>query len=112
MLCLCSSSDGAPAAAATTDKAGRVKQMFSRLAGSDGEIDSEELQDVLTVSLKQGILDYYVCILLLIQVSEWGGFNYQYMTARGIQTHLYCKGCHRIRIWCFYSQSYYNVSLL
>ena len=32
----------------------QLKAMFSRLAGSDGEIDSEELQDVLTASLSKG----------------------------------------------------------
>ena len=30
--------------------------MFTRLAGSDGEIDSEELQDILTASFSKGEL--------------------------------------------------------
>jgi len=29
--------------------------MFDRLAGNDKEIDAEELQDILTISLKQGV---------------------------------------------------------
>ena len=33
----------------------QVREMFNRLAGSDNEIDAEELQDILTICLKQGI---------------------------------------------------------
>ena len=33
----------------------QVRDMFNRLAGSDNEIDAEELQDILTICLKQGI---------------------------------------------------------
>ena len=36
----------------------QLRAMFSRLAGSDGEIDSEELQDVLTASFSKGELNY------------------------------------------------------
>ena len=32
----------------------RQRAIFSRLAGADNEIDSEELQDVLTASLTKG----------------------------------------------------------
>ncbi len=32
----------------------KLRSMFSKLAGSDGEIDSEELQDVLTASFSKG----------------------------------------------------------
>ena len=32
----------------------QLRDMFNRLAGSDKEIDAEELQDILTISLKQG----------------------------------------------------------
>ena len=32
----------------------QLRQMFNRLAGDDNEIDSEELQDILTTSLKKG----------------------------------------------------------
>ena len=36
--------------------------MFHRLAGDDNEIDAEELQDVLTASLRKGIdlSSYYI----------------------------------------------------
>ena len=34
----------------------QLKAMFSRLAGADGEVDSEELQDILTASLSKGEL--------------------------------------------------------
>jgi len=33
----------------------QLRDMFHRLAGDDNEIDAEELQDVLTTSLKKGI---------------------------------------------------------
>lgn len=33
----------------------QLKAMFSRLAGADNEIDSEELQDILTASFKTGV---------------------------------------------------------
>ena len=33
----------------------KLREMFSRLAGADNEIDSEELQDVLTASLSSGM---------------------------------------------------------
>lgn len=33
----------------------QLRQMFHRLAGDDNEIDAEELQDILTTSLKKGI---------------------------------------------------------
>ena len=32
----------------------QLKAMFSRLAGSNGEVDAEELQDILTASLTKG----------------------------------------------------------
>ena len=40
--------------------------MFNRLAGDDNEIDSEELQDILTTSLRKGtdIITLYYCISL------------------------------------------------
>jgi len=33
----------------------QLRQYFDRLAGDDNEIDAEELQDILTTSLKKGI---------------------------------------------------------
>ena len=33
----------------------QLRQMFHRLAGDDNEIDAEELQDVLTASLRKGM---------------------------------------------------------
>ena len=33
----------------------QLRKMFSRLAGEDNEIDAEELQDILTTSLKKGV---------------------------------------------------------
>lgn len=33
----------------------QLRDMFHRLAGDDNEIDAEELQDVLTASLKKGV---------------------------------------------------------
>ena len=36
----------------------QLRQMFNRLAGDDNEIDSEELQDILTASLKKGTTVY------------------------------------------------------
>ena len=38
----------------TDPRKARLRAMFSQLAGADGEIDSEELQDVLTASLTKG----------------------------------------------------------
>ncbi len=35
---------------------GKVMSMFSKLAGSDGAIDSEELQDMLTAYFSKGEL--------------------------------------------------------
>lgn len=32
-----------------------IKDLFSRLAGADGEIDSEELQDMLTASFSKSV---------------------------------------------------------
>ncbi len=32
----------------------KLRSMFAKLAGADGEIDSEELQDVLTASFSKG----------------------------------------------------------
>ena len=42
----------------------QLKAMFKNLAGSDNEIDSEELQDILTASLSKGMY-MYVCVLTL-----------------------------------------------
>ena len=33
----------------------QLRAMFHRLAGDDNEIDAEELQDVLTTSLRKGV---------------------------------------------------------
>ncbi len=33
--------------------------MFTKLAGADQEIDSEELQDILTASFSKGMYDYW-----------------------------------------------------
>lgn len=33
----------------------QLRKMFHRLAGDDNEIDAEELQDILTASLRKGI---------------------------------------------------------
>ena len=41
----------------------QLQEMFDRLAGNDKEIDAEELQDILTISLKQGV--YFKLILLI-----------------------------------------------
>lgn len=38
--------------------------MFDKLAGSDQEIDSEELQDMLTASFSKGTLAYNVLVYL------------------------------------------------
>jgi hypothetical protein len=34
----------------------KVEEMFKRLSGVDGEIDSEELQDMLTAHFSKGII--------------------------------------------------------
>ena len=47
--CLISLSDG-PA-----ESNPKIKDLFSRLAGADGEIDSEELQDMLTASFSKSV---------------------------------------------------------
>ena len=39
----------------TNPRVAQLKSMFSRLAGADNEIDSEELQDILTASLSKGM---------------------------------------------------------
>ena len=39
--------------ATTNPRKAQVKAMFSRLAGDDGEVDAEELQDILTASLSK-----------------------------------------------------------
>lgn len=38
----------------------QLREMFTRLAGSDNEIDSEELQDILTASLSKGM-----CVIII-----------------------------------------------
>ena len=38
----------------------QLHAMFHRLAGADGEVDAEELQDVLTASLSKGKFSYDV----------------------------------------------------
>ena len=43
------------AAATANPRQAQLKAMFSRLAGADNEIDSEELQDILTASFKTGV---------------------------------------------------------
>ena len=35
-------------------KLNKLREIFSRIAGADGEIDSEELQDLLTASFTKG----------------------------------------------------------
>lgn len=47
---------GAVGGAAPVDnpRTAQLRSMFSRLAGADGEIDSEELQDILTASFSKG----------------------------------------------------------
>ena len=45
----------------------QLRQMFNRLAGDDNEIDSEELQDILTTSLKKGMAvnpDHFMIIIV------------------------------------------------
>ena len=42
----------------------QLRDMFNRLAGSDKEIDAEELQDILTISLKQGIASYVPVLII------------------------------------------------
>lgn len=36
-------------------KKAKLKAMFSRLAGDDGEVDAEELQDILTTALTKNM---------------------------------------------------------
>lgn len=36
-------------------KRAQLKAMFSRLAGDDGEVDAEELQDILTTTLTKNM---------------------------------------------------------
>ena len=33
----------------------KMRAMFNRIAGADGQIDAEELQDMLTASLSKGM---------------------------------------------------------
>lgn len=47
---------GGAAAPADNPRVAQLRSMFSRLAGADGEVDSEELQDILTASLSKGEL--------------------------------------------------------
>ena len=42
-------------AAAANPKMAKMKAMFDTLAGDDGEIDGEELQDMLTASLSKNL---------------------------------------------------------
>ena len=46
---------------ADNPRTAQLKSMFTRLAGTDGEIDSEELQDVLTASFSKGELKIRTC---------------------------------------------------
>lgn len=41
-------------AQADSKKSGQLREMFERIAGDDGEVDAEELQDVLTASFSKG----------------------------------------------------------
>ena len=36
----------------------QLQEMFDRLAGNNKEIDAEELQDILTITLKQGLINF------------------------------------------------------
>jgi uncharacterized membrane protein YebE (DUF533 family) len=45
---------GAGATPTDNPRSAQLRAMFSRLAGADGEVDSEELQDILTASLSKG----------------------------------------------------------
>lgn len=40
----------------SSEKSEKLRQTFDRIAGVDGEIDAEELQDMLTISLIKGML--------------------------------------------------------
>ena len=43
----------------------QVRGLFKRLAGADGEIDCDELQDLMTFSLKKGVfVDLYMCVYI------------------------------------------------
>ena len=46
----------------------RLEEMFTRLAGADGEIDPEELQDMLTSALTTGKLGNCLRILKTAEV--------------------------------------------
>ena len=46
---------GEGAAAAQNPKQAQLKAMFGRLAGADGEVDGEELQDILTAQLSANL---------------------------------------------------------
>ena len=46
---------GEGAAAAQNPKQAQLKAMFGRLAGADGEVDGEELQDILTAQLSTNL---------------------------------------------------------
>ena len=57
----------------------QLRQFFDRLAGDDNEIDAEELQDILTTSLKKGIytsslplLDNVLLVDKLVNVFDIG----------------------------------------
>ena len=40
----------------------QLREMFSRLAGDDNEIDAEELQDILTASLTKGKASHHLIV--------------------------------------------------
>ena len=58
--------------------------MFSRLAGDDGEVDAEELQDILTASLTKNMgnevfsIDACRSMIAMLDVS-WPGPALMYM---------------------------------
>ena len=43
-----------------------MQALFDRLAGTDHEIDSEELQDMLTTSFSKGLLPLLLFLFLLL----------------------------------------------
>ena len=54
LLFLCSQDDGSGGDDKEDSRKKQLRKFFDRLAGEDNEIDAEELQDILTTSLKKG----------------------------------------------------------
>ena len=66
----------------TNPRLAQLRQMFSRLAGDDNEIDSEELQDILTASLSKDMqsavfsLDACRSMIAMLDVDKNGTLNF------------------------------------